>query len=241
MREASLVAATVLPDTRCALGERRHVGTAASYLSALAGARGGGGRRHPANAKTKRLNSCLSRTVRLEERLPTSGWRSPASSSSRARRALWPRPTSPPSHSQTPPRRTPAPSRRVPPLPWTAWRQALPRPPQTLAPLPPPRLSVRGRGLPALGGSLPPVALFLLLSRRRVLRGCWGRKSLLLSQPELLILLLSALPPPDPILFLARRQLLLLLPPLRRARGLGLGAWADRTARHPRSPSAGDK
>jgi hypothetical protein len=41
MREASLVAATVLPDTRCALGERRHVGTAASYLSALAGARGG--------------------------------------------------------------------------------------------------------------------------------------------------------------------------------------------------------
>jgi hypothetical protein len=41
----------------------------------------------------------------LEERWPTSGWRSPASSSSRAQRALRPRPTPPPSRLQTPPRR----------------------------------------------------------------------------------------------------------------------------------------
>jgi hypothetical protein len=48
-----LVAASVLPVTRSALNERRLVGTDASDLSALAGARGGGGRRHPANAETE--------------------------------------------------------------------------------------------------------------------------------------------------------------------------------------------
>jgi uncharacterized membrane protein YdfJ with MMPL/SSD domain len=40
-REPSLAAVTVLPATRDALNERRLVGTAASDLSTLAGARGG--------------------------------------------------------------------------------------------------------------------------------------------------------------------------------------------------------
>jgi hypothetical protein len=159
----------------------------------------------------------------MEKRLPTSGWRSPASSSSRARRALWPQPTSPPSHLQTPPRRAPAPTRCAPPHPWTTWRRALPRPPQTLAPPPPPRLSVRGawaptsRGEPAPRRSLPPLPTTSPL----ILRGRRGRESLLLTQPELLILLFPALPPPDPLLFLACCPLL--LPLLRRARARARG------------------
>jgi hypothetical protein len=94
-----------------------------------------------------------------------------------------------------------------------------------------------GAQAPTSQGGLPPVALLLLfLSRRRILRGRRGRESLLLAQPEFLVPLLPALPPPDPSLLLARRPLL--LPPLR-PRALGLGAWAGRTARRSRSPSAG--
>jgi hypothetical protein len=53
-RGGSPVAAVVLPVTLGALDERRLVGTDVSDLSALAGARGGGGCRcHPANTKQK--------------------------------------------------------------------------------------------------------------------------------------------------------------------------------------------
>jgi hypothetical protein len=55
---SSLVVAAVPPVTLGALDERRLVGMDASDLSALAGARGGDGRRHPTKTKTKRLDSC---------------------------------------------------------------------------------------------------------------------------------------------------------------------------------------
>jgi hypothetical protein len=68
LREASLIAAATLLFTRGALDERRLVGTAASDLSTLAGARGGGhGRHHPASAKTKKSNPHPSRTGCLGE------------------------------------------------------------------------------------------------------------------------------------------------------------------------------
>jgi hypothetical protein len=110
----------------------------------------------PCERKTKGTDPSLSRTGCREERLPTSMWRNPASSSSKARRVPWPWPASPPPRSQTPLRRTPAPPRRVPPLPWTARWRALPRPPQAFAPLPPPRLSVRGVQAPTSQGGPPP-------------------------------------------------------------------------------------
>jgi hypothetical protein len=56
-REPSLTAVAVLTTARDALDERYLVGTTASDLSTLAGARGHGGR-HPVNAKTGRLSSC---------------------------------------------------------------------------------------------------------------------------------------------------------------------------------------
>jgi hypothetical protein len=54
-REPSLAAVAVLAAARDALDERRLVGTVASDLSTLAGARGGGGR-HPANARMRKLS-----------------------------------------------------------------------------------------------------------------------------------------------------------------------------------------
>jgi hypothetical protein len=97
-----------------------------------------------------------------------------------------------------------------------------------------------GAQAPTSQGGCPPVTFFLLfLSRRRVLRGRRGRESLLLAQPEFLVPLSPTPPPPDPSLLLTRR--LLLLPPLRRARTLGLGAWAGRTARCSWPPSAGKR
>jgi hypothetical protein len=50
----SLIAAAVLPITPSTVDERCLVGTDAPDLSALAGARGGDGRRHPANAKKQK-------------------------------------------------------------------------------------------------------------------------------------------------------------------------------------------
>jgi hypothetical protein len=69
-----------------------------------------------------------------------------------------------------------------------------------------------------LSGGPAPITLLLLLFliRRRILRGCWGRESLLLTQPEFFVPLLPPFPLPDPSLLLARCPLLLLL--LRRAR-----------------------
>jgi hypothetical protein len=111
-------------------------------------------------------------------------------------------------------------------------------PAQALAPLPSPRLSMRGAQAPTSKGGLPPVAFFLFsLSRRRVLRGRRRRESLLLAQPVFLVPLFPALPPPDPSLLRAHHSLL--LPPLCRARAIGLGAWAGRIARRSRPPSAG--
>jgi hypothetical protein len=185
-------------------------------------ARGGHGSRHPVNTKTRKSNSLPSKTWRLGERLLTSGWRSPASSSLGARPALWLRPTSPPPHPQSPPQHAPTPPRCALHLLWNAWRRELQRPPQALAPPPPPRLLARGRRLPPLGESSSPITLLLLfLVRRRVLRSRRGRESLLLALPELLTLLFPALLSPDPLLLLARRPLL--LPPLRRARARARG------------------
>jgi hypothetical protein len=62
LRGGSLVAAAMLPVTLGALDERRLVGTDASVLSTLAGARGEDGRHHPANTKTKILGSDPSKT-----------------------------------------------------------------------------------------------------------------------------------------------------------------------------------
>jgi hypothetical protein len=56
LREPSLAAVVVLPTARDTLDEHRLVGTVASDLSTLAGARGHGGR-HPANAKTRKFSS----------------------------------------------------------------------------------------------------------------------------------------------------------------------------------------
>jgi hypothetical protein len=66
--------------------------------------RGGHGRRHPANTKTRKLNPRRSNTGPLEGRSLTSGWRSRASSSLRAQRAPWAQLAWPPLHPQTPPR-----------------------------------------------------------------------------------------------------------------------------------------
>jgi hypothetical protein len=102
--------------------------------------------------------------------LLTSRWRNPASSALGARRALWPRPTSPPPRPQTPPRSVMAPQRHAPspprraqappshapPLSWTAWRRALLHPSQSLSPLPPPRHWARGAQAPTSRGELGP-------------------------------------------------------------------------------------
>jgi hypothetical protein len=153
------------------------------------------------------LSSNPSKPERLGERLLTSRWRSPASSSSRARQALWWRPPLPLQRFRTLLRRAPVPSRRVPPL------LCLPR---ALAPLPPLQLLVRGAQDSTSQGGMPPVTFFFF-PRRRVLRGRRGRKSLLLAQPILLVMLFPTLPPPDPPLLLARRPLL--HPSLHRTRG----------------------
>jgi hypothetical protein len=154
--------------------------------------------------KTKRLDSCPETNV-PGGRLLTSRWRSPASSSSRARRALWWRPRR---HCRAPRRLRDA-------------RRPFYRPPgggrfpgacssTTSAAL------GEGAQAPTSQGGLPPVAFFLFsLSQQRVLRGHQGREPLLLAQPIFLVPLFPALPPPDPSLLLACRPLL--LPPLRRA------------------------
>jgi hypothetical protein len=82
----------------------------------------------------------------------------------------------------------------------------------------------------ALGeGGAGPHLVLLFLVRRRVLLSRRGRESLLLTQPELLTLLFPALPSPDPLLLLARRPLM--FPPLSRARAQAQGVGrSDRAA-----------
>jgi hypothetical protein len=68
-----------------------------------------------------------------------------------------------------------------------------------------------GAQAPTSQGGLPPVTLLLLfLSRRRILQGRRGRKSLLLAQPEFFVPLLPAFPPLDSSLLVVCRPLLLL-------------------------------
>jgi hypothetical protein len=118
--------------------------------------RGGHGRRHPANTKTRKLNPRRSNTGPLEGRSLTSGWRSRASSSSRAMQVLrarlaWPppRPQAPLPRARAPPRCAPAHMRPAPPLLWTSWRRAL-----TLSP--PQRLPVTVAWAPTYRGELVP-------------------------------------------------------------------------------------
>jgi hypothetical protein len=155
LRGPSLAAVAVLPAARGALDECRLVGTAASDLNTLAGARGALWV-PPCERENKTSNIRLSKIWRLGEWSLTSGWRSLASSSLGARRPSWLRPTLPPRHPQSPLRRASVPPRRASPLPWAAWRQALPRPPQALSPLPPLRLLAREAQAPTSRGELVP-------------------------------------------------------------------------------------
>jgi hypothetical protein len=151
---------------------------------------------------------------------PTSGWKTLVSSSSGARRALWPPPAWPPlgpCHLRGARRHLLGArrlSRRLP-----GGRRSRARPRRRLIR----RLRGSGRGgrrLPPLGRSPTPIVLLLLIVvRQRVLRSPGGGEPLLLTQPELLAPLFPALPSPDPPLLLARHSLL--LSPLHRAR-----AWA---------------
>jgi hypothetical protein len=77
----------VLTVAREAVDEHRLVGTVASDLSTLAGARGHGGR-HPVNTKMRNLGPSQSKNAVEGKQSPTSGWKTPVSSSSGARRAL---------------------------------------------------------------------------------------------------------------------------------------------------------
>jgi hypothetical protein len=182
LRGPSLVAVAVLLAARDALDERRPEGTAASDLYTFAGARGAQWA-PPCEHENEKSGTSHSKTWHLGECSLTLGWRSPASSYLGARRALWRRPTLPPPRPQSPlrralapqwctsapPRRARVPPRRASPPSRAAWRRVLPRPPQALSPMPPPRLLARGRRLPPLGESSSPIALLLLLVRRRVL------------------------------------------------------------------------
>jgi hypothetical protein len=131
-----------------------------------------------------------------------------------ARRALWPRPTSPPqrpSHLHEARLHFHGVCRLSHGSPGGGRSRACPR--RCLLR----RLYNSRRGgfrLPPLVESSSPIALLLLLVRRRVLRSRRGRESLLLMQPELLTPLFPALSSPDPLLLLVRRPLLFL--PLRR-------------------------
>jgi hypothetical protein len=84
LRGSSLAAVTVLPAARGALDECHLVGTAASDLNTLAGARGARWA-PPCERENEKSNIRLSKTWRLGEWSLTSGWRSLASSSLGAR------------------------------------------------------------------------------------------------------------------------------------------------------------
>jgi hypothetical protein len=112
----SLSAVAVLPAARDALDERRLVGIVASDLNTLAGARGARWASPYKHENEKFKLSLISKMRHTGDWSPTSGWRIPASSSSGARRTLWPRPAWPPPHPQPSLRRAPAPPRCASPL-----------------------------------------------------------------------------------------------------------------------------
>jgi hypothetical protein len=118
-RGGSVVTAA-LPVTHGALDEHCLVGTDASDLGALAGARAG---TVGATLRTQKPKTEL-RSLEIGapgKRLLTSRWRSLASSSLRVRQALLWSPSSPSQHSQMPLRCSPTPWPRAPPLLLTAW------------------------------------------------------------------------------------------------------------------------
>jgi hypothetical protein len=197
-------------------------------------ARGGHGRRHPANAKTEISNSHSSKTWRLGERLLTSGWRSPASSSLGARRALWLRPTSPPPHPQSPPRRALAPQR----LAGTSAARAASLMDCMAAGAPAPApgagsssasaaLGEGSAGSHLSGRARPPSLSSSFSSSDDEYSEVAGEESPCCSRSR------------NSSLFCSRRSRRRILFSFLRA--LGLGAWADRTARRSRSPSVGDE
>jgi hypothetical protein len=148
----SPVTVATLPVARGALDERRLVGTAASDLNTLAGARGAQSV-PPCEREDGKIKIRPSKILRLGERSLTLSWRSADCSSLGARRAFWPRPTLRLAHPQSSQRRAPEPPRPAPPLSWTAWRQALLRPPQALAPPLPLRLLARVAQAPTSSSS----------------------------------------------------------------------------------------
>jgi hypothetical protein len=173
----SLVAAA-LSVARGALDECHLVGTDVPDLSALVGARSG---IVSATLRTRRqkLSSNPSKPERLEERMLTSRWRSPASSSSRARQALWWRPPSPLQRSRV------------------------------LAPLPPLRLLLRGHRIPPLRGVCPPSLSSSSPSPDDEYSEVAGGESSCCSHSWYSSSqLFPALSPPDPPFLLARRPLL---------------------------------
>jgi hypothetical protein len=116
-REPSLAAFAVLTAACDALDERRLVGTAASDLSTLAGARGGARWALPCERESKKVKPSLVSKMRcVGQWSPTSGWRILVSSSSGARQTLWPPPAWPPPHPRSSQWRAPAPPRRTSPL-----------------------------------------------------------------------------------------------------------------------------
>jgi hypothetical protein len=178
LRGPSPAAVAVLPAAHDALDERRLVGTAASDLNTLVGARGHGGR-HPANAKTRKLNSRSSQRCGIwgSGRLPQGGEsplplpRGLGGCCGRGRRGH--RRT--PSHLRGAHRHHCGAHHLSRSLPGGGCSCA--RPEHCLLCL------LRGPGqggrrLPPLGESPPPIAP--LLSRQRVFRCRWGREPLLL-------------------------------------------------------------
>jgi hypothetical protein len=141
-REPSLAAVAMLPAARDTLDEHRLVGTTASDLNTMAGARGARWA-PPCERESKKVKpSLVSKMRRVGQRSPTSGWRIPVSSSSGDRRTLCPPPQ--PLSSQ---RRAPTPPRRASPPSYAAWRCLL--------------CCLRGSGrggrrLPPIGESCPP-------------------------------------------------------------------------------------
>jgi hypothetical protein len=87
LRGPSLAAIAVFPAASGALDERRHVGTAASDLNTLAGTRGALWV-PPCEHEDEKIKLPPLEDTTSGEWSPTSGWRSPASSSFGARRAL---------------------------------------------------------------------------------------------------------------------------------------------------------
>jgi hypothetical protein len=144
----------------------------------------------------------------------------------------------PSQRSQMLPRCSPAPSRCALPLPRTARRRALPRPPRAPAPLPLRWLLVRGArdstsqgGPPHLSPLLPPPLLTtsspeLPGERVRAAHAAGTLRPAAPGTPAAGFSSPSCVPPA--------------LAPVaaRREQPLKLGAWAGQTARRPRSPSA---